>query len=127
MNEITKIFLNYDLDDQSSDDAVGEKISEDLQAYRRKLYTTFVVLCSVLVFIVLLMIFFSWIYMGKCEAESAKVISGIIGVSGSGGILGLLLRTWKEWSRVDLLIILMQNADAKLVTAVGKKLISSLK
>jgi hypothetical protein len=57
--------------------------------------------------------------------ESAKSFAGLAGLSGGGCMVGLL-KSWKDWSRTDLLLILVDEASKAQVAALIDKLISRL-
>ncbi len=63
-------------------------------------------------------------------AEAAKTFARLAGLGGAGVggtvSLGVLAYTWKDWSRTDLLLILIDEASKDQITAMIDKLISKL-
>jgi hypothetical protein len=57
--------------------------------------------------------------------QAAKTFSGLAGLGGGGCLVGLL-KAWKDWSRTDLLIILVDEAPKAQVAALMDKLIAKL-
>jgi hypothetical protein len=58
-------------------------------------------------------------------SQTAKAFSGLAGLGG-GGFLALLLRAWRDWSRTDLLLILVDQATRAQTAALIDKLIRGL-
>jgi len=57
--------------------------------------------------------------------QFAKTFSGLAGLGGAGCVV-LLLQTWKDWSRTDLLLILAEEASKAQMAALIDKLIKKL-
>jgi mevalonate kinase len=57
--------------------------------------------------------------------QTAKAFAGLAGLGG-GGCMVALLKAWKDWSRTDLLLILVDEASKAQVTALIDKLIGKL-
>jgi hypothetical protein len=54
--------------------------------------------------------------------QAAKTFGGIAGLGGSGGCFGVLLIAWKDWSRTDLLVILVDEMSKAQIASMINKL-----
>jgi hypothetical protein len=57
--------------------------------------------------------------------QAAKTFVGIAGLGGAG-CLGFLLQAWRDWSRTDLLLILIEDAPKAQITTLIDKLVRQL-
>jgi hypothetical protein len=58
-------------------------------------------------------------------SQAAKTFGGLAGLGGGGCFAGLL-RAWKDWSRTDLLVILVEEASKAQIATLFDKLINKL-
>jgi hypothetical protein len=66
----------------------------------------------------------AWLLINN-RIQAAKTFVGIAGLGGAG-CLALLLQAWRDWSRTDLLLILLEEAPKAQITAVIDKLVRKL-
>jgi hypothetical protein len=57
--------------------------------------------------------------------QAAKTFSGLAGLGGGGCMVGLL-KAWRDWSRTDLLLILVDEASKAQIATLIDKLIRKL-
>ena len=62
----------------------------------------------------------------KQGSQTAKVFSGLAGLGGSGGCLAMVLKAWRDWTRTDLLLILIDQATRAQIASLIDKLIRAL-
>ena len=57
---------------------------------------------------------------------AAKGFGGLAGLGGGGGSLVMLVKVWGEWSRTDLLLIMVDEASRAQIAAIINRLIKKL-
>lgn len=66
----------------------------------------------------------AWLLIQK-GAPTAKAFAGLAGVGG-GGFMAGFLKSWRDWSRTDLLLILIDEATKAQIATMIDKLIAKL-
>lgn len=66
------------------------------------------------------------LFLAMNGTQAAKTFGSLAGLTGGGGGFALLLGAWKDWSRTDLLLILIDEATRTQVTEIINKLIGKL-
>lgn len=102
---------------------VSGKLARSLASYRTRLFVFFVVLFVVLVVVVGL----SAYALGTTMKDPTRLaaLASAMGIS-VGGAVELMRRIWREWSRAELLGILLEEATDADVSMVLGKLIAKL-
>jgi hypothetical protein len=104
--------------------ALSTRVLADLRVYRKRQQTIFIVCELLLVGVVAFCIY--WL---THHPESQKWIQWLLksGIGlGTGGAVEVARRIWKEWSQLDLLIILLREATEAQVNAIIEKLIGKI-
>ena len=94
-----------------------------LGAYRKQQFAVFLGVELVIIAGVMYSAYF--ISQHPHDGVMVKLMTGAIGI-GAGGGIELMRRTWKEWSRTDLLLTLITDAPEQQVRAVVDKLVKAL-
>lgn len=104
-----------------SEAGAGLSVKEALRKHRDR---EFYLLLAFGVLMVILLSVAIWLLVTN-GSLTAKTFGGLAGL-GSGGCFARLLAAWKDWSRTDLLIILVEEAPKAQIAALLDKLIKKL-
>jgi len=103
---------------------LSDTVIRELREHRKTQRTIFIVVEVLLVLAVVFCVY--WLITHPAEKDTVKwILSSVIGL-GTGGALEAVRRIWKEWSRTDLLLILLRNATEAQVNTILEKLIGQL-
>lgn len=96
-------------------------VKRALRAHRKKQQMLLVILAIMLVGAAGLCA-----YLLLTKPDHWREMSTLFGIGGQGGVLWALRGVWKDWSRTDLLLILIEDASEAQITAIIDKLTKSL-
>jgi len=106
----------------------GDKLGNDnliqrLDTYRQRQFKVFVM---VEFGVMLAVAACAWyLVTHPAQTTTMKAVAGLIGL-GSGGGLEIARRTWKEWARTDLLLLMISEAPQPQVKAMVDRLLKAL-
>jgi len=120
MNSLKKILLDAAEDQHKMGGAISERVMGNLNVYRKRQFSIFIVLFAVILGIV---VFCSWAI--AVWPDKWKILVSTVGLSVAGGI-NLMRTIWKDWSQTDLLLIIFEDAREVQVQALIDKLIHNL-
>lgn len=123
MNRIKKILQDAINRSDKAGGALSANSLAGLERHRRRQFTIFIL---VEVFVVLAVAACAWFLVTHPgETAAMKAFAALIGL-GSGGGLEIGRRTWKEWARADLLIVMLSAASESQVKTVIDRLLKTL-
>jgi hypothetical protein len=103
--------------------ALSVNTAARLEAYRRRQFVIFLAL----EFLVVVGVGYCAWYLVSHQAGSntSKALSALIGV-GSGGGIEIVRRVWKEWSRTDFILLMLNEASESQVKSLVDRLLKTL-
>jgi mevalonate kinase len=99
----------------------GLSVTDALKTHRER---EFRMLVALAVLMVICLGVATWLLVAE-GAQTAKAFAGLAGLGG-GGCMVAILKSWKDWSRTDLLLILVNEASKAQVATLIDKLIAKL-
>ena len=123
MDSLKQILVNAKAYRLKAGGAVSARVVGELRKYRTKLSIGAAFLLTV--FLAAIVYISYYLMKNPGQITHAKAVAGFIGV-GTGGMIELLRRIWKEWNHTNLLLILLEDASEAQLTAIMDKLIESL-
>jgi len=103
--------------------AVSDQVVRALRLYRKRQLVIFVTLYVILICGLILCVYV--LMSHPAQTTYVRALSGLVGI-GSGGVIEVMRRIWKEYSETDLLLILTEDASEAQITALIDKLIKKL-
>jgi len=123
MSNLKSILQKVDETSLDAGGAISINAIKELRDYRKKQFIIFLVVEVLVVFGVVYCAYFLSRHPG--QSAMVKAMIGLIGI-GAGGGVEVMRRIWKEWSRTDLLLVLMSEASESQVKAIIDKLVKNL-
>ena len=102
---------------------ISSSVIAELRKYRQKLSILFGGVAAGLLVVLVCVCYYLMTHPE--EITHVKTVASAIGV-GTGGVVGMLSRIWKEWSQTTLLLILIEDAPEAEVSALIDKLVKGL-
>jgi hypothetical protein len=105
--------------------AVSAELLEQLRAYRQQQKRMFFVIEAITI---LGMAICTYVLLSTpVNGDTVKTLAGVLGLgAGTGGGIEMMRRAWREWSRADLLLLLLSGASESQVTTIMDKLATAL-
>jgi hypothetical protein len=123
MNNLKSILEKVNATSFDAGGAVSNHAIEELRGYRKAQFRIFLAVEALVVLGVVYCAYFVSQHSG--QSTLVKGMLGLVGI-GAGGGVEVMRRIWKEWSRTDLLLVLMSDASESQVKAIIDKLLKSL-
>lgn len=122
-NDLKSLLSAALVESEKATAALSTKVIALLEAHRKRQMTIFVMVETLIVVAVASC---AWYLVSHpSESTTSKALAGLLGL-GSGGGVEVARRVWKEWSRSDLLIVLLGQASEKQVRDIIDRLIKAL-
>jgi len=102
---------------------VSASVVRALRLYRSRQLAIFVTLYAVLICGLVLCVYV--LISHPARTTSLRALSGLVGI-GSGGVIEVMRRLWREYSQTDLLLILTEDASEAQITTIIDRLIKKL-
>jgi hypothetical protein len=123
MNDLRNILKRIRERGLKAGGAISSSVIDELRKYRQRLLILFGAVAGSLLLVLMFVCYY--LMMHPEQITHVKIVASFIGV-GTGGVVGILSRVWKEWSQTTLLLILIEGASEAEVTALIEKLIRGL-
>jgi hypothetical protein len=105
--------------------SVSAELLEQLRRHRRQQKRLFIFFEVITVVAVGVCVYF--LLTSPPNNEMAKTLAGLLGLpAGTGGGIEMMRRAWREWSRADLLLLLLSEATESQANAIAEKLAVAL-
>jgi len=122
MSNLKSVFQKVNETSLDAGGAISIEAVKELRYYRQKQFRIFLVVEVLMVLGVAYCAYFISRHPG--QNVLVKSMIGLIGIGADGG-LEVMRRIWKEWSRTDLLLVLMSEASESQLKAIIDKLVKS--
>ena len=122
MRDLKQVLIGISDRMEKAGGAVSRQTKLALRSHRKRKLVTAIVLT---VFIMCCLALSAYLLLEKRSQESREFAT-LSGVGGAGGALEALRRVWKDCSRTDLLLILIEDASEDQVAELIDKLIKGL-
>lgn len=123
MSELKCILARINRSSLDAGGSISIRAIKELRRHRKTQFTIFLALEVLLLSGIIYCVYFSSHH--PADRVLVKTITGIVGI-GAGGGLEVMRRVWKEWSRTDLLLVLMSEASEAQVKALIDKLLKNM-
>lgn len=123
MSGLKKILEEASARAQKAGGAISPDLLKKLRNYRKREFFIFLTIEITLILGVIACLYF--IINNPAQTKQLKILGGMAGV-GAGGVIEVMRRVWREWSRADLLILLLQEASEAQVNATIEQLIGKV-
>jgi hypothetical protein len=105
--------------------AVSAELLEQLRRHRQQQKRFFIFFEVITVVALGVCVYF--LLSSPSNNDMAKTLAGLLGLpAGTGGGIEMMRRAWREWSRADLLLLLLSEATESQVNAIVEKLAVAL-